>query len=237
MASSRTVPRLDKASAAAQSAMRVSDALGERRAIWLDRLIDTGGWVHQVVQYSVADIGGQLPNGNIIPSEYVIETWIKVDSAGQVIASQDVMTDLNGNVVQSGYTVNGRTINADSRLDVAAPSVNLRASIAPDELVSSYRAQGGELSSERLATGEMRLSLVQHLVAAEDISGQSSPQVSTLTQIDYGVDGQVLRSQTTAILANGAEISTSGYTVKILESGVKPPADVLTLLEKSEETK
>lgn len=70
-------------------------------AVWQGETLASTGWVHVVAQHDrTKGQSDPLPNGTLIPVDYISETWYLLQE-GQVVALVTFMKDLDGSVIQT----------------------------------------------------------------------------------------------------------------------------------------
>jgi hypothetical protein len=75
---------------------------------WMGGTLGSSGWLHVVTRHDrEKDQASSLPSGQIIPDDYIMESWYFLNGEGLVSELVTLMTDLEGNVIQVSTFSNG----------------------------------------------------------------------------------------------------------------------------------
>jgi hypothetical protein len=68
---------------------------------WVGDILSSPGWLHVVTSYDRSkDQASSLPSGQIIPADYIMDTWYFLNEESLVSKSVALMTDLEGRIIQ-----------------------------------------------------------------------------------------------------------------------------------------
>lgn len=204
--------------------------LAELRLRKVSALISKEGWLWQIAYYTNATSGGTLPNGKTIPIKYSIETWWFVTTSGDVKVGVDIMRDSGGEIIQTGVTQNGRTVNKDAGLNIAVPTWNLIKNLATDDLATFQKSYGGDFTIQLVGDGKTMITLALNDSRGGKVEGYEKLVVSSKRTSTYDANGALINQQMIIGFEDGSEAILNSVDVSPLEAINQPPAEVLKLL-------
>lgn len=230
------VPILDSAE---ESGNTVS--LQEQLAILSQKataLTSQSGWVFvRLITISDTDRpnNGILPDGNVIPSSNVVESWYHVNEDGLVYESVSTMFTLDGQVVQTGVFAGSSSWNsATDEKSYQAPyflgDMSDLASRAQEMI--DRTGQMPEMTVTE-ADGRKIYTFTVYYKPDEPINGsdfdQAVTEMITIVSLD-GDTGLPIQYDQIMVLEDGAERAFYRTSIKI-QIGATPPDSIVKLIE------
>lgn len=195
---------------------------------WKRKMTEQPGWVHIIVHYVQNIEPSTMPNGIIIPNDYISDSWYLLDENQTTTTMLDIMRDNNGNIIQFGTIQDGILFNSalDSAFEVSEP---------PDFAVSTPVTQNNVVNQEIITQDgrEVLITTVREKfspVPLDDLGGALMSGVITQDTIDAKT-GEPIRNIQTILLADGTERLSGKYEYMLIERPATLPQELNDLLE------
>lgn len=196
------------------------------------------GWIYFKFQ-SISDNdngnNGDLGNGQVIPLNYISESWYRLNEKGEIVESVSLMITDSGQIVQVGTLRDGvgRNLTTNYISEEQGP-IPLYLDFGFVRDATQAKEEGLQVTqTTALFDGREVLMFVirQSYEMAQEIVGYDQPVTSTEQQALYDPDtGQLVQRVTVVKLADGTERVGSGIRSVTIEPINTPPDNVLDYL-------
>jgi hypothetical protein len=196
------------------------------------------GWIHFAFQ-SISDnddgSNGDLGNGQVIPLNYISESWYRLNEKGEIVESVSLMIANDGQIVQVGTLSDGVARNLTTNyISEGQSPIPLYLDFGFVRDATQAKEEGLQVT-QTTASLDGRKVLVfvirQSYEMAQKIVGYDQPVTSIEQQALYDPDtGQLVQRVTVVKLADGTERVGSGITSVTIEPIGAPPDNVLDYL-------
>ena len=219
--------------AAAPLSEAASLALAQRTILldtWAKSLAQDPGWKHTIVAYDFEEeTHGTLPNGVVIPGDYVLDTWTYLDEAGKATSVVNIMKDMNGNMVQLATYRDGYWRSfADGEIWAGDPPVTPWQGFAESLIQVPNAIEQEEIVIDGRAAAVFSTRETHPPIPLEDANGELVSGHILREAFDLAT-GQPLKVETMFILEDGTEYFFSKYEFQLVETVKDLPPDVSEL--------
>lgn len=196
---------------------------------WKRKMTEQSGWLHIIVHYVQNDEPSTMPNGIIIPNDYISDSWYLLDENQTTTTMLDIMRDKNGNIIQFGTFQDGILFNSalESAFEVSEP---------PTDFAVSTPATQNNVVNQEIITQDGREVLITTVrekfspVILDDLDGALASGIITQDTIDAKT-GEPIRTIQTTLLADGTERLLGKSEYVLIERPTTLPQELRDLLE------
>lgn len=199
-----------------------------------------GGWLHMVTHHTrYKDQVGSLPNGQAIPLNYISDTWYHLNDQGQAVEVVALMRSEDGRTIQAATFRDNvwRNLTVGEKWKGEPFSPRLDLGFSAD---ATQALQWGTPLIQEMVTWEerkaLRFTIKEQFTSPLSIEGYASSVIGAERRAYFDAQsGSLLLFERYLVFLDGKEHLVEKVVPIIYEFDVKPPLEVLALLQQEVE--
>lgn len=195
-----------------------------------------GGWLHMMTHHTrYKDQAGSLPNGQAIPLNYISDTWYHLNDQGQAVEVIALMRSEDGRTIQAATFRDNvwRNLTVGEKWEGEPFSPRLDLGFSTDAIQA---LQLGTPLIQEMVTLEgrkaLRFTIKEQFASPLSMEGYAQSAIGAERRAYFDAQsGSLLLYERCLVFSDGKERLVEKVVPIIYEFDVKPPIEVLALLQ------